>query len=100
MRDIVNAFGPEGAAHGGECDLLHLADQVSASGGPKPILRQYCGTEDFLYESNQCAKRHIEPLGFDYAYAEGPGEHTWDYWDARIVDILEEIKRINPDVIG
>lgn len=98
MRDIVNAFGPEGALYGGECDLLHLAGRVDASGGPKPILRQYCGTEDFLYECNQIAKEKIEQLGFDYAYAEAPGEHTWDFWDARIVDILEEMKRINPRV--
>lgn len=98
VRDIVNAFGPEGARRGSECDLLYLADRVSASGGPKPILRQYCGTEDFLYESNQRAKQHVGRLGFDYAYAEGPGAHTWDYWDARIQDILSELAKINPKI--
>lgn len=40
----------------------------------------------------------LSPLGFDYAYAEGPGAHTWDYWDARIQDILSELGKINPKI--
>ena len=98
MRDIINAFGPEGALYGSESDLLFLADRVNASSGPKPILRQFCGTEDFLYESNQNAKKHVEALGFDYTYWEGPGAHTWDFWDSCIQKIVKEIASINPKV--
>lgn len=98
MRDIVNGFGPEGALRGSENDLFYLADRVSSSNGPRPILRQFCGTEDFLYESNQNAKKHVEKLGFDYTYQEGPGAHTWDYWDSCIQKILKEIASINPKI--
>lgn len=98
VRDIVNAFGMEGVQSGSEEDLFALADRADR-GSLKPILRQYCGTEDFLYESNQNARRHIEKLGFDYAYSEGPGTHNWDYWDTCIRDVLAQIKKINSNVI-
>lgn len=32
---------------------------------------------------------HIQPLGFDYTYEEGPGDHNWEYWDTMIQRVLD-----------
>ena len=31
----------------------------------------------------------VQDLPFDYAYSEGPGDHTWGYWDAQIQNVLD-----------
>ncbi|KAA8997953.1 esterase family protein [Paenibacillus spiritus] len=69
-------------------DLLWLAEQRGQSAGPNPKLYQCCGTEDFLYEDNQRFKQVCEQAGLDLTYEEGPGDHEWGYWDARIQDVL------------
>lgn len=69
-------------------DLLYLLQQVNHSSGPKPKLFQCCGTEDFLYEDNQTFKRTCEQTQLDLTYDEGPGQHEWGYWDAKIQDVL------------
>ncbi|MGG1877306.1 alpha/beta hydrolase family protein [Paenibacillus cisolokensis] len=74
---------------GTENDLLHLVKELDRSEGPKPKLYQCCGTEDFLYESNQNFKQVCEETSLDYTYEEGPGSHEWGYWDAKIQDVLK-----------
>jgi S-formylglutathione hydrolase FrmB len=34
-------------------------------------------------------RAHLQPLGFDYLYEEGPGNHDWQYWDKMIARTLE-----------
>ncbi|MDR0999722.1 MAG: esterase family protein [Clostridiales bacterium] len=55
----------------------------------KPRLYQACGTEDFLYQDNIGFRDFINTLDYDYTYTEGPGAHTWDYWDFHIEKVLE-----------
>ncbi len=99
VRDIINDFGIEGAKRGSRQDLFFLADEVSKT-DTKPVLRQYCGTEDFLYVPNQNMKKHIEGLGFDYAYSEKSGAHTWDYWDSVIHEVILEMEKMCPKIKG
>lgn len=91
VRDVVNAFGEEGVQSGGREDLLALAAKVSENAAKKPVLRQYCGTSDYLYTVNNDAKKVFERLGFDYRYYEGEGNHEWGFWDKCIQSVLEEI---------
>lgn len=81
-----NIFGRD--IQGSDNDLLHLATKVAASDGPKPLLYQCCGTEDFLYESNQRFLAHARDLNFDLVYDEEPAVHEWGYWDKKIQDVL------------
>lgn len=74
---------------GSRNDLLALASEVAASPGPKPLLYQCCGTEDFLYEENQNFKEHANRLNLDLVYEEGPGQHEWGYWDQQIQRVLK-----------
>lgn len=86
---FYNIFGDLNLLAGSENDLYYLAKKLLASNGPKPRLYQCCGTEDYLYENNQNFRNFIAGTNFDYTYNEGPGEHTWDYWDAEIQKILK-----------
>ena len=81
-------FGSEGPARGSEHDVFHLASALAASGEPRPRLYQCCGTEDFLLAQNRALRDHLQPLGYDYLYEEGPGDHDWEYWDKMIARTL------------
>ncbi len=85
MRTI---FGDLEKVHGSRHDLFALAEKVAA-GPVKPKLFQYCGTEDFLYAGNVHFRDFIRTLPLDLTYTEGPGDHTWKYWDAAIQQVLE-----------
>lgn len=87
-REWANMFGDLDKLAGSPQDLLHLAQQVSLSTGPKPRLYQWCGTADFLYEQNTRFRDHARSLGLDLTYEEGPGDHEWSYWDQQIQRVL------------
>ncbi len=71
-------------------DLLWLLEEASRSGEPKPALYQCCGTEDFLYDDNQAFRQACLRTGYPaYVYEEGPGDHTWEYWDEHIRKALD-----------
>ena len=38
---------------------------------------------------NLSARDRMLALGADLTYTEGPGEHTWDYWDLHIQEALD-----------
>jgi S-formylglutathione hydrolase FrmB len=86
-REMTNVFGDLDQLRGSDHDLLALASRVAA-GEPRPRLFAWCGTDDFLYEQNQNFRRHCAELGLALDYSEGPGGHTWDMWDAQIVEVL------------
>lgn len=86
-RDMKLIFG-EGSLAGSKHDLLHLLDEADSKTGPKPMLYQCCGTEDFLYQDNLVFRDHADRSSVSLTYQEGPGSHSWDYWDARIQDVL------------
>ncbi|AZI58173.1 esterase family protein [Nakamurella antarctica] len=58
------------------------------SGIVMPQLYMCCGTEDNLIQENEkflaLARRKGAPVTAGF----GPGGHDWDYWDARIQDVL------------
>jgi putative tributyrin esterase len=80
-------FGDLEKVPGSEHDLFTLAERVSRL-QVKPRLFQYCGTEDFLYADNLRFRDHVRKLPLDLTYVEGPGDHTWGYWDAMIQKVL------------
>ncbi len=87
LESMRNNFGDLDKVPGGPHDLFALAKKASNS-AIKPRLYQFCGTEDFLYADNLRFRDAIRPLGFDYTYAETPGDHKWIYWDQQIQKVL------------
>ncbi|MCX7045262.1 MAG: alpha/beta hydrolase family protein [Candidatus Sumerlaeota bacterium] len=84
-----NVLGDPRHWKGSPDDLIHAARRLIRLRKPRPRLYQCCGTEDFLYDTNQDFRRFLEPLGFDYTYEEEPGAHEWAYWDMKIQRVLE-----------
>ena len=78
----------------------HVARRLSDA--PRPRLYQCCGTEDFLLAQNRALRDHLQPLGFDYLYEEGPGLHDWVYWDKMIARTLSWLaaRPVNPSRPG
>jgi putative tributyrin esterase len=87
--DLALIFGDTGPQRGSEHDLFHLATTLATSQQPRPRLYQCCGTEDFLLAQNHALRDHLQPLGYDYVYEEGPGDHDWQYWDESIQRVLK-----------
>lgn len=83
--ELERIFGtnPTGSEH----DLIMLAERAARQ-GIVPALRLDCGTADFLLESNRHYHHELVRLGVAHEYAEHPGNHNWDFWDARIQEAL------------
>ncbi|HUT31839.1 MAG TPA: alpha/beta hydrolase family protein [Planctomycetota bacterium] len=86
--EMANIFGDLTRFRGSANDLLHLAEALARSAGPKPRLFQWCGTEDFLYPGNLAFRDHARRLGLDLTYTDGPGDHQWKHWDDQIQHVL------------
>ena len=84
LAGMRNIFGADlSKVADSDHDLRALARRA-AQAGEKPRLYQCCGTEDFLYQNNLSFRDFLRGLPLDLTYEEGPGEHTWAYWDAMI----------------
>ena len=83
-KDILG----EGEIAGSDADLFTLIGRLQKEGKELPKIYQTVGTEDFIYPSNQAAKKKFEEMGVEFTYAEHPGIHDWKFWDAHIQDIL------------
>ncbi|MGJ3243906.1 MAG: alpha/beta hydrolase [Opitutales bacterium] len=72
-------------------NLFHLADRVAArpKKDPRPRLYAWCGTEDFLHQDNLNFRDHVSGLDLPFTYEEGPGDHSWGYWDTAIQRALD-----------
>lgn len=89
ITEMHTIFGDLDKLPGSDNDLFHLATQVAQSDQPKPKLFQWCGTEDFLYPSNVKFRNSLQKLSLDLTYSEGPGDHSWGYWDTQIQNVLD-----------
>ncbi len=87
-REQQAIFGPDPAVEGTGADLFELLRRAAGGAAPKPRLFQYCGTEDTLYGANTKFRDAARAAGFDLAYREDGGAHTWDRWDRHIADVI------------
>jgi S-formylglutathione hydrolase FrmB len=71
---------------GTEDDVLWLLDQADVD--RLPALYVACGTEDELIGGNRTVVERFAARGIPVTVDFGPGTHEWDYWDARIQDVL------------
>lgn len=76
----------------GKYDVHALARKLVRSRN-RPALRFDCGADDFLIEQNRQFHAYLGRIGFQHEYAEHPGEHTWDYWDAHVQETLRFVWR-------
>lgn len=88
IAECKNIFGNVDKLANSKNDLFYLAKQLSKSENKQPLLYQWCGTEDFLYEDNLNFRNHARKLSLNLTYKETPGDHNWMCWDKQIQDVL------------
>ena len=87
-RELATIFGSADELRGGGADLFALATNVAAS-KTRPKLYQCCGASDPLLEENRRFRSHAKRLKLPLTYREGPGGHTWEYWDTMIERVVK-----------
>ena len=85
---FTDIFGPADKIKGSDNDLFAVAERLAAHPDKMPRLYMWCGTEDFLYQSNVRMRDHLRALNYDLTYEESPGDHQWKYWDEKIQTVL------------
>ena len=65
-------------------DLFALAEKNQKNNVDFPKLFLWCGTEDFLIESNRAFDEHLSKLGISHEFRTSEGNHRWIWWDLHI----------------
>ncbi len=74
-------------------DLVKLAEKAAQLPAAKRP-RLYCSvgrqdeSEIHIYTQNQSFRKAVEPLGFDFCYAEWDGVHEWNFWDRSLAEFI------------
>lgn len=72
-----------------EDEPFALAERAVKEGKTLPFFL-CCGTGDFVYESNVAFHKHLDTIGYEHEYWEGPGIHMWDYWEEQMPVMMEK----------
>jgi putative tributyrin esterase len=87
--NVNEYFGGFDKLKGSYSDLFAQLQKLKREGVSIPKLYLACGLEDELYEMNVKFRDFANSNSVDLAYEEGPGGHTWDFWDQYICRALE-----------
>jgi putative tributyrin esterase len=68
-------------------ELLELLDPAKISDLPELLM--ICGTEDFIFPSNENFYRAGSSKELHLTYKKYPGAHNWDCWDRWIREVLD-----------
>ena len=91
-----SVFGDLDQVRDSDMDYDALAEKV-AKEPVKPRFYMACGTEDGLIGVNRAFRDHLQGLGFDVTYEEGPGVHDWYFWDKYILKAMEWLPLDRPE---
>jgi len=69
-------------------DDVPILESLAASGADIPRLYFAVGFEDFAYNSVAKTRQLLDKLEIPYTYEEGPGAHSWVFWDKYIQHAL------------
>ncbi|GAE29455.1 alpha/beta hydrolase [Alkalihalobacillus hemicellulosilyticus] len=77
-------FGDLTKLEGSDKDPEALIKRVKDAKVEIPAIYMACGTEDFLLDVNHKYRDYLNAEQIDFIYIEGPGEHSWAFWDEYI----------------
>lgn len=83
---IDRIFGEQPIA-GGPHDLVSLVQHADPA--VLPALRLWCGREDLLLADNLTFRDACSAADIALEAVVTPGEHDWDFWDAKIQEVLD-----------
>ena len=64
-------------------------DNLLTRGEVIPGIYLCCGIQDELLESNQIFRDYCKEKNVEICYKETDGEHSWEYWDAQLLNVFE-----------
>lgn len=90
IRDsILSVYGPAANTTRAANDLSKLVREATpAQVAAWPFLYVDCGTEDFLFQTNQKFAQLLVEKKIPHEYRQRPGTHNWAYWDSQVQEIL------------
>lgn len=74
-------------------DLKYLVSKRIQKNQEFPELLITCGTEDFLFQSNEKFHDFLNENHIKHDYITNPGDHNWDYWDLMIEKVLPWVNK-------
>lgn len=80
----TRTFGDLKKLKGSDKDPEALAAGLKKANSDIPKIYMACGTEDFLIEENRSYHNFLSSQGIEHAYVEGPGVHSWAFWNEYI----------------
>lgn len=89
---LTRVFGDLNELKGSDKDPEALVLGLKERGAALPQLYMACGTEDFLLDVNRKFHDFLTGENIKVTYKEGPGAHTWDFWDQEIEHALDWAK--------
>jgi S-formylglutathione hydrolase FrmB len=82
---VKNVFGPDGSQNRKDNDIFRiLRDMPTDKLKDLPFIYVACGTEDFLFSSNQDFMKLMSEKKVKHEYRQLPGVHNWAFWDDQI----------------
>ena len=88
-KRLEGVFGDLDSIPGSENDLLFVMKMLKQENVEIPKLYQCWGKEDMSYPLHLKMKAFAQEQGIAVTFEDGPGEHSWPYWDASIRRVLE-----------
>lgn len=88
MRDI---FGERDKVTGSDKNPETQYLRLKQSGAEIPKIYLACGTDDALFENNRAFASFLKEQGADYIFEEGPGAHTWRFWNQYLERGLDKL---------
>lgn len=85
-------FGPIADIKTSDTYPEYLVKQIKAAGDELPEMYMACGTEDSLIELNRRFSAFLKEENAVLKYEEGPGAHSWDFWDEYIKKVVDWFK--------
>lgn len=85
---FAHTFGKPGNIKGSDIDPEALAGKLIDADSARPRLFMACGSEDFLINENRKLDKCLTEMGYEHTYLEGPGMHSWQFWDEYIEKAL------------
>ena len=78
-------------------DIWHVLKTATDKKIELPAIYNCCGTEDFCYETFCKFKEFAAEIGLPVKHEEGPGGHTWEFWNEYLPKIIDWLPLKNRD---
>ncbi len=87
-RYVENIFGNVDNIKNGDLNPRYQIESLIKNKSNIPKMYMACGTEDNLLSVNRDYYNFLKDKNVDVTYNESSGEHSWEFWDKEIKEII------------